>query len=402
MSAVLATLAPVRESVPTPDELVQRARDLVPMLRERAAATEKNRMVFPEVIKAFVDAGFFRICQPRRWGGWEMSPEVFWRVLMELGRGCGSSGWVMMILGVHQWEFGHMSPRAGDDVWGEDPTVLVASSYAPWGNCTKVDGGYVLDGQWRTSSGCDHAQWTFVGGLGRDAQGVPNDRLAFLVPRSDYEIVDDWHVFGLQGTGSKSIVLKNVFVPEYRSHSTQSYELTDRGDMFLFPFGQIFCGSVSAVICGFAQGAIDIYTEQMKVRRNVGGMMATNTSPYVKDRLGNAVVRVRSSRARLLQLMAETTPYCLRRELVPVEMRMEHMLDIARVGRDCEEAAMLLYKATAARGAYLDNPFQRVLRDILVASNHITQNADDTAGVLGGFMLGAELPPTSYGVKRAA
>jgi 3-hydroxy-9,10-secoandrosta-1,3,5(10)-triene-9,17-dione monooxygenase len=307
----------------------------------------------------------------------------------------------MMILGVHQWEFGHMSQQAGDEVWGQDDSVRIASSYAPWGTLTPVEGGYVLDGTWHTSSGCDHADWAFVGGLGKDEDGVPNDRLACLVPRSDYRIVDDWHVFGLCGTGSKSLVLDKVFVPSHRVHSTQSYTVTDRGDMYMFPFGQIFCGSVSAVICGFAQGAIDIFTEQLKVRRNVGGLIATNTSPYVKDRLGNAVVRVRSARARLFQVMAETTPYALKRELVPVENRMEQMLDIARVGRDCEEAALLLYKATAARGVYLSNPLQRVVRDIMVASNHITQNADDSAGVLGGFMLGAELPPSSYGIRRS-
>lgn len=398
-----ALMSPIlRDDVPTAEELVGRARALIPMLRERAADTERNRMVSPETVRAYIDAGFFKILQPRRWGGWEMHPEVFWRVLMELGRGCGSSAWVMMILGVHQWEFGHVDPRAGDDVWAKDNSVLVGSSYAPWGNCEKVEGGYVLDGTWRTSSGCDHAQWTFLGALGRDADGTPVDRIALLVPRSDYEIVDDWHVFGLSGTGSKSLVLNKVFVPDYRVHSTQAYEIDDRGDMYMFPFSHIFCGSVSSVICGFAQGAIDLFTEQMKVRKNVGGIVSTQTSPYVKDRLGNAVVRVRSARARLFQVMAEITPYALKRELVPVEMRMEQMLDIARVGRDCEEAAMLLYKATAARGAYLSNPLQRVVRDILVASNHITQNADDTAGLLGGFMLGAELPPSSYGVVRRA
>lgn len=398
MSAVLEPRTDTR--IPTAEELVERARALIPTLRERAEETEKQRSVPAETIQMFKDAGFFKILQPRPWGGYEMNPEVFWRVLMELGRGCCSSAWVMMILGLHQWEFAHTDPRSAQDVWGEDPTTLVASSYAPWGKVEKVDGGYVLDGTWHTSSGCEHAAWAFVGGLARDAEGVPTDRLVFLVPRESYEILDDWHVFGMAGTGSKSLVLKNVFVPEYRVHSNTVYEIRECSQPYQYPFAQIFCGSVSAVICGFAQGAIDIYIEQMKVRRNAGGLVATNASPYVKDRLGNAVVKVRSARGRLFQVMAESTPYAASGTLIPLEKRMEHMLDIARVGRDAEEAVLLLYKALAARAAYLSNPMQRVVRDVLVASNHITQNSDDTAGVLGAMLLGAELPPTTYGMRR--
>ncbi|MDR2154944.1 MAG: acyl-CoA dehydrogenase family protein, partial [Burkholderiaceae bacterium] len=93
-------------AAPTPAELVERARAMIPMLRAGAADVEKARQVPASIVRAFKEAGFFHILQPKRWGGWEMDVRVFWQVLMELGRGCGSSAWVMMILGVHQWEFG--------------------------------------------------------------------------------------------------------------------------------------------------------------------------------------------------------------------------------------------------------------------------------------------------------
>ncbi|WP_150644745.1 acyl-CoA dehydrogenase family protein [Pseudomonas fluorescens] len=381
---------------PTEAELLQRARDLIPMLLKKADSVEKNRMVSRETIAAFVEAGFFKILQPARFGGWEMNPAVFYKVLMELGRGCGSSAWNMMILGIHQWEFGSMDPQAGEDVWGKDNAQIVASSYPPFGTLTEVEGGYVLNGTWKTSSGCDHSHWAFIGAMRKDAEGKMIDRMAMLVPRADYEIVDDWHVFGLAGTGSKSLVIKNAFVPTHRGHSLIDYQQSDRGEMYLYPFNQVFFGAVSALLVGVAQGGIDAYIEQMKVRTDTTGGFPAALSPYVKDRLGNAVVRVRSARARLLQMMAETTELVAQRQLVPTHDRVHYMLDIARVGRDCEEAVMLLFKATSARGIYLDNALQRILRDVIAGANHITQNADDTAGLLGGYLLGQPLPPMVF------
>lgn len=383
--------------IPSEDEIVARARALIPMLRERAPEVEKARMVPKETIEEFRKAGFFKVLQPKRWGGWEMSPKVFYRVLMEIGRGCGSSGWDLMVLGVHQWEFGIMDPQAGDDVWGKDNEAITCSSYAQWGSCERVEGGYILNGKWRTSSGCDHGKWAFIGGYRLDAEGNSCDRMALLVPNSDYTIEDDWYVFGLAGTGSKTLVIKNAFVPEYRAHSLLDYHPEEAlGDMYRFPFFQAFFTGVSSIILGMAQGAIDVYIEQMSVRTDPARKVQANLSPYVKDRLGNAVVKVRSSRARLFQMLEDSVEYVKRGEPIPLSERVHHLLDIARTGRECEEAVMLLFKAMGARGMYLNNPMQRILRDVIAGSQHITQNSDDTAGILGGYLLGQGIPPLFY------
>ncbi|MFJ7882393.1 acyl-CoA dehydrogenase family protein [Pseudomonas sp. NPDC096917] len=385
------------EVIPTEAQLLERARELIPMLIEKADSVERNRMVSRETIATFVAAGFFKILQPKQYGGWEMNPAVFYKVLMELGRGCASSAWNMMILGIHQWEYGSLEQQACLDAWGEDNTVITASSYPPFGKVEEVEGGYNISGTWKTSSGCDHGKWAFLGGLRRDANGAVIDRLSMLVPSSAWVIEDDWHVFGLAGTGSKSLIIKEAFVPYHRAHSLIDYSYSDRPANYLFPFNQIFFGAVSALIVGIGQGGIDEYIRQMSVRTNTADGSNAALSPYVKDRLGNAVVRVRSARARLLQMLAESTEYVERRELVPASDRVHYMLDIARVGRDCEEAVMLLFKATSARGIYLNNPLQRILRDVIAAANHITQNADDTAGMLGAYLLGQQLPPMMFG-----
>lgn len=398
-STLLQGQALAASDIPTGDELVSRARNLIPMLRDKADAIEKARRVDHDVIRAFKEAGFFKILQPRQWGGYAMDPEVFMRVLMEVGRGCCSSGWNLMILGVHQWEFGFLPERACADMWAKDNSILIASSYAPFGTCKKVEGGWILNGKWGTSSGTDHAEGgAFLGARVFDDKGRFLDHRSFLVSRTDYEQIDDWYTMGLCGTGSKSVQLKpDTFVPDYRSHSIVEYDIKPGTPLeYRYPFNQVFFGSVSAVIVGFAQGMIDHFIEQTSKRQGIFAPGAVALSPYAKDRLGNAVALVRSSRARLLQIMAETREIVRHGERVPNDMRAHIMLDMARVGRECEQAVLLLHKANSARGVYSSNPMQRILRDVLVAANHTTQNADDNAGILGGMLLGQGLPPGMY------
>ena len=400
MSTAVLTQSTIE--IPTCEELVARAAAMVPGLRARADEIEQARKVPKDVIEMFRQAGFFRILQPRQYGGWEMNPGVFMRVLSELGRGCCASAWNMMILGVHNWEFGLMDHRAAQDVWGENDEAIVASSYPPMGEMTKVEGGWRLNGRWPTSSGSDHGEWAFIGALEKDENGVPIDRHALLVKREDYEIIDDWFTFGLAGTGSKSLLVKDAFVPDHRTHSMIDYKLDSRPTNYLFPFAMIFYSSVSAVTLGFAQGAIDVFIDQMKVRVDNGSGAATRLSPYVKDRLANAVAKVRSSRARMEQMMVHCAAIVERRELVSIDDRIHYMLDMARIGRECEEAVLTLYKCTGARGVYRSNPIQRYLRDVLVAANHITQDADNNAGALGGYLLSGELPPLLYEKPKRA
>ncbi|MGB5076783.1 MAG: hypothetical protein WBO17_04825, partial [Sphingorhabdus sp.] len=270
------------------------------------------------------------------------------------------------------------------------------------GEITKVEGGWRIKGRWPTSSGSDHGDWAFIGALEKNEKGIPIDRHALLVKREDYEIIDDWFTFGLSGTGSKSLLIKDAFVPDHRAHSMIDYKLNDRPVNYLFPFAMVFYSSVSSVIIGFAQGAIDVFTEQMQVRTDNGSGAATRLSPYVKDRLANAVAKVRSCRARTEQMMAHCTEIVEQRELVSNDDRIHYMLDMARIGRECEEAVLTVYKCTGARGVYSSNAIQRYLRDTLVAANHITQDADNNAGALGGYLLSGELPPLMYEKPKQA
>lgn len=389
--------------VPNEKEMVSRAKALIPVLRERAEEVEKNRMVSEQTICDFQEAGFFKILQPKRWGGYEMSPNVLNKVLMELGRGCPSSAWNVMVLGVHPFEVGLLDSQCGDELWAEDPTALVSSSYAPFGKVTLVEGGYQLDGEWLTSSGCDHAAGgAFLGG--RVQENGEMVFRSFWVPAKHIEIVDDWYVVGLAGTGSKRLVVKEVFVPTYRSHVIGDYGVSTHGhlnDLYKMPFFYVFYAAVSSVIVGMAQGMVDMYIEHMMPRKNLNQAVGAATNdPFIKQRLGAATAKILGASSRVLSNTEEAWSYASRGELVPLSVRIKHFATNQFTGGECFEAAHMLFKKTATRGVWLSSPMQRQMRDILVAANHITQNEDNIGELFGGQLLGADLPvPNPFGAK---
>ena len=196
-------------------DLLDQARTLIPKLAERAAATTASRNVPEETIADYHRTGILRVLQPRRFGGLQLRFCLFSRIVETLTEGCASSAWVYAVLGEHQWIIASYPLQAQIDVWGDDPLALASSSLAPRSVATRADGGWRLSGEYSFSSGCSHAQWAIIGAfLGK--AGDPRSVGYLLVPFTEIEIIDDWHVLGLAGTGSRSLRLRDVFVPEHR------------------------------------------------------------------------------------------------------------------------------------------------------------------------------------------
>src|SRR5579875_2761353 len=253
-------------TVPTAAGVLDAVAELLPALRERAQETEDLRRVPDENVKGLLDTGFFRLLQPRRYDGLEATPVEFYRGVRMVASACGSTGWVSSVLGVHPWQLALYDDRAQQEVWGDDSATLISSSYAPMGRATPVDGGFTFTGRWSFSSGCDHARWIFLGGLVMGPEGTPVDFRTFLLPRSDYEIEDVWDTIGLRGTGSNDIIVKDAFVPEYR---TLSFMDTGRcagpgqeqntAPLYKLPFASVFSCSIAVPVVGMATGAYDAY-----------------------------------------------------------------------------------------------------------------------------------------------
>ena len=189
---------------------------MVPALTAREPATMAARHIPDATIADFHRTGILRVVQPRRFGGLQASFGVFSRIIEILAEGCAASAWVYAVLGEHQWIIACMPEQAQIDVWGSNPLGLASSSLAPRETARAVAGGWRLSGRFPFSSGCLHAQWAIIGARCEDAAGNQPTRYV-LVPMREIEIIDDWEVLGLRGTGSRSLLLNDVFVPAHRS-----------------------------------------------------------------------------------------------------------------------------------------------------------------------------------------
>ena len=196
----------------TRQELVARAAAMVPTIRERAAETERRRQAMPETVEELKSAGLITVAQPQCYGGLGMDFDVVFDIAAELGRGCGSTAWCYSIWASHNWLVSLFPKAAQDEYWATDPNTLSCTSFNPTlGFATQAPGGYRLKGHWDFSSGCDAAQWVLLIATG------PEGPIMLLVPEADFTIEDTWFVSGLKGTGSKDVIVDDVFVPEHRA-----------------------------------------------------------------------------------------------------------------------------------------------------------------------------------------
>lgn len=380
----------------TPEVLVQRARELAPVLAQRSNAANEARMLPAETIADMQAAGFFEVLKPKQYGGYEMDPQVFYDIQMELAKGCMSTAWVYGVVGVHNWQIALFDPKAAEDVWGGgDHSVLIASTYMPKGNVKKVEGGFLFSGRWGFSSGIDHCDWVFLGGLIFEA-GAPPEYRTFLLPKSDFEVVDTWHTMGLKATGSKDIVVKEVFVPEYRTHKasdgfmgTNPGRETFTANLYKLPFGQIFVRAVSTAAIGGLQGALDCFQDfagahtgnmGAKTAEQVPAQMAVADTAVVIDEMKLALKRNFES---LLDGIRTNQP-------VSLNDRLMYRYQAALVVERCAKQAYQLHSACGGRGIFLDFPLVRFFMDILTARAHYANNPDIFGRNFGAVSLGKD------------
>lgn len=388
--SVAQTVAP-----PTAELLVSRARALIPHISASAADARQARRVSEQVIARIEEAGFFRILQPARWGGYEMKPEIFYDVLIALVEGDMSVGWVYGVLGVHPWLMGLMDERAVRDVWGDDDSVRLCSSLMPVGKAEKVDGGFRLSGHWRFSSGCHYAEWALLGGAVQGGDGAPPDIRLFMVPRAEYRVVDVWRVSGLCATGSDDILVDHVFVPDYRTRRmidnfqcVGAGQAVNRSPLYRIPFGQIFFRGVSSPAIGALQAMLDAFVGYAAKRSGPAGK--SSDDPLAQQICAEIIAAIDEMKLVLRRNMAVLWEFGERGEVPPLPLRQQYKFQSATVSHRCAELATRLMRTTGAAGIYDEQPFGKALADINAARQHIANQFEMLGRNFGASILGGK------------
>lgn len=381
--------------------VVAGARNLVPTLRERAARCEEERRVSDETMQELAQAGIFKMLRPKRWGGYELDyGTIQLDIARELGRGCGSTAWVAIVVACHDWIVGMYPKEAQEEVWGQTPDVLVASAFFAEMSETRieaVDGGYSLRGRWRFSSGCDHCDWMILGGMVKRGDGPP-ENLWFIVPGSECRIDDTWFSPGLAGTGSKDILVENAFVPEYRAISPA--RLRDGGPspgsavnpshIYRLPLSAAFPFNIGAPAIGIARGMLEAYAETAggQVARSAGARMGDFQS--VQLRASEAAVEVDCADLLIQRDAADINATARRGDPFTLEQRFRYRRDLAYATMLCRRAAERLTVTLGAQGLVKDSPVQRAFRDLYAVTSQIALQWDVNAPGYAQVMFGFE------------
>lgn len=384
----------VAARVPSREEVLERAQALVPLLRDRALKAEKDRGIFPETHQAFEKAEFYKLFQPARYGGFEMPIRMLVEVAGEIGRGCGSSAWIFTNLATQNWIIGMHRPEAQEEVWGANPRALCASSFPTQGGTGKyVSGGIVLNGVWSFASGIDFADWENLQVFIPNEKGPPDHRFV-LVPKGDFTVKDDWFVTGLSATGSKSIVFKEVFVPEHRVLNTQLIggspspgSAINPNALYKVPPWSVGTKVFSGVCLGVARGALELIVEEMRTRISVGGVKMSEL-PTVQLRVAEATAEVDCAEAVLLRDCDEAMAIAEKGERPPLLLRARWRLNNAFAGQLCLRAMERLHPLVGGRGLRQDSLFQLAWRDIHAAVSQITMAWDIQAVNAGRIQFG--------------
>jgi 3-hydroxy-9,10-secoandrosta-1,3,5(10)-triene-9,17-dione monooxygenase len=398
MSGTVTALRPqgAGSDIPSAETLIDRARAMLPALRERAAACVKAGNVSDETIAEMKQAGFFRILQPRRHGGYEMSPNVFFEVQKILAQGCMSTGWMYGVVGCHPYELALFEDRAQHEVWDDDADMLVSSTYQPVGKVEPVDGGFYLSGRWGFSTGSTHCGWVLLGAINFDTGGGPPDMRTFLLPRSDYQVIEGtWDTFGLQGTGSFDIVVDRVFVPEYRTHKasdgfagTNPGQAANDGPLYRIPWAQIFIRSVSTAAFGGTRAAIDAAMDIMKSRVSTNTGKASKADPNLHAAIARAIAETDEMERTQRATFEEHLAYAERGEVVPMERRALFAYQSSNVVRRMADLVDDMVKLLGGRAIYMSSPILQPWLDLHAARAHVANDPANRVSDVVGTMLG--------------
>ncbi|BBC29264.1 hypothetical protein SGFS_005580 [Streptomyces graminofaciens] len=361
----------------TDPELIAAARELIPLLRANAERTERDGNPVPENIRALREAGLFRLTKPAEFGGLELGLPTLVEIISEVGRGCPSTGWILANDAASADFAWQVNEQARAYMFKDDPDTLVLSTNSLSGSTArKTDDGTLISGRFPWSSGCEISEWVvFLGVPVFDEEQNLVAAVNAVAPTSDVTIERTWQVSGMSGTGTQTIVVEDLFIPEYRTVTNAIADLLRDEDQRPSDVTAGSLLSLSSVV-GAARGALDVVTEALTRKKR-----PISTTPYesvtdspvmrmryaeAKHLVDSAVLHMRHAAERLDgRAHDEPTPWVERAE---IRMHMASALQHARQGVE------KLLDVNGASSFRLSDPLQRYWRDLAIGSRHTALN----------------------------
>jgi alkylation response protein AidB-like acyl-CoA dehydrogenase len=379
------------------ETLLTRARELRPFLQSEAAEVDAGRRLTPSIVDAMRDQGLCRLLQPKRFGGSETSIRTFLEVTAEVGRGCGSTAWVSSLINVCAWLASLFPDRAQRDVWGTDPDAWIAGSLNPIGETAKVDGGWRVTGRWPWASGCLHAQWAACGINMKNGDGQIVNAGLSLLPIGEMSIEDTWFMAGMKGTGSNTLVAKDVFVPEHRFlpyplalGGQYATEHTDEA-VYRAAFVPVTVLILAASQLGVARAALDFARAKATAR----GITHTSFAKQAESTgfqmlIAEASMKIDTAHLHAFRCAEDLDRYAAQSAYPDVTARARMRMDVSLAAKYCREAVDLLVSAHGTSSLADVSPMQRLWRDIHVASHHAITEWQVNLEVYGKALLGQD------------
>jgi alkylation response protein AidB-like acyl-CoA dehydrogenase len=374
--------------------MLERARALIPRLAERAPAATAARQVPAETIAEYHKTGILRILQPRRFGGEQGRFSLFSQIVEELTFGCASSAWVYAVLAEHQWILAQYPEKAQIDVWGDNPLAVASSSLAPRAAAKRVaTGGWRLSGRYTFSSGCDYAQWAILGAfLGE--KGDPRHIAYLLVPLAEVEIVDDWQVLGLAGSGSKSLLVRDVFVPEHRCVMVSDlFAGTPPGALvhpdypvLRAPRGFLVSYSLPPVPIALGRRALDLVCRDLSTRVS-RGVNRMAESEVVQMAVGEAASAIDVATMLLHTGRRTSTEAVSSGRRIGHDEALRARRDMVYAQHQVGWALERLCELSGARWVYDSDPLQEIRRDVMTILTHHAANRQAAMVPYGHLLL---------------
>jgi alkylation response protein AidB-like acyl-CoA dehydrogenase len=356
------------------EDALRRAADLGAALRGRAGETEELRRLPDATVAELRDTGLLGVMTPKRWGGSELGAETMIDVTATLAAACASTGWVYMLWTAHCWMLALFPERAQEELW-PSPNVLASSVVSTAGEVETVAGGYRWTGRGFFSSGVDHSEWLTAAVEVRTDDG--SHRRWLLIPRADYTIIDDWNTVGLRGTGSKTVVFEDIFIPEYRTlahadseNGTAPGSHLHENPMFCGTSTVNFTAAMAAPALGVATGFCESFAERL-----AGKAGPEPAHPFAAPGLAATAARFAEASASVDAALALAREHARSFSAVPARdvapsARARFRRDQAFCAQAARRAVNMLYEEGGAGSLANGSLLQRLWRDTNAAAAH--------------------------------